>query len=54
MKIGKPKRKFLVRIIDLDTRKSKNFSVYDAELDLERFHRLLRKSLEKMSKELKV
>ena len=51
MKIGKPKRKFLIRIIDLDTQKSVNFSVYqdDGEnLSLRKFSQSVRKALERM------
>lgn len=29
MHIGKPERRFVVRIIDLSTNKSRNFSIYD-------------------------
>ncbi len=50
MKIGKPKRKFLVRIIDLDTQKSMNFSVYQDEgenLSLRSFYKFVRKAVEK-------
>ena len=55
MKIGKPKRKFLIRIIDLDTQKSVNFSVYqdDGEnLSLRRFSTLVKKAIESGVKRL--
>lgn len=35
MNVGKPQRKFVVRIIDLDSNKSKNFSIYNADVDLD-------------------
>jgi len=50
MKIGKPKRKFLIRIIDLDTQKSVNFSVYQEEgenLALKKFSHFVRKAIER-------
>jgi len=29
LRVGKPERRFVVRVIDLKTRRSKNFSIYD-------------------------
>jgi hypothetical protein len=34
MRVGKPERRFVVRIIDLKSNKSKNFSIYDGNEDM--------------------
>jgi len=46
MRVSKPKRKFLVRIIDLESGKSKNFSIYDTRISLEKLYRKVIRALE--------
>jgi len=47
MQIGKPKRSFFVRIVDLKSNKSKNISIYGDE-KLDRIHAAVRKGLEEI------
>jgi len=49
MQIGKPRRKFLIRIIDLENWRSKNFSIYKEdgeEMELDFIFELIRKAAE--------
>ena len=45
MKIGKPDRSFIVRIVDLKSNRSKNISIY-GEGKLEKIHKAILKALE--------
>lgn len=47
MKIGKPERRFIVRILDLRSGKSKNFSVY-GEISFERIYKAIKEALERL------
>ncbi len=50
MKIGKPKRKFLVRIIDLETQKSLNISLYQEDgerIPITKVYKIVRRALER-------
>lgn len=49
MHIGKPERKFVVRIIDLKSKRSKNFSIYDGDgnISLDKIHDEIMKYAEK-------
>ena len=53
MKIGKPRRKFLIRVIDLEENRSKNISIYDSQIELERLYELVLSTLERISERMK-
>ena len=53
MKIGKPRRKFLIRVIDLEENRSKNISIYDSQIELEKLYKLVLTTLEKISRGMK-
>lgn len=45
MIVGKPKRKFIIRIIDVESGKSKNISIYNTDLTIDEIYEIVEKCL---------
>ena len=53
MHVGKPERRFVVRVIDLKTKRSKNFSIYDGNtVSLNSIYSMIKQFAEKVVGEL--